>query len=84
MEQCEYLDLTLNMESSHWRDSDGREGDLVERAGYWSLAPLLNELGAHGWERAGIIGHSGGWEVPTHRLLFKRRRDQAAPMQSPA
>jgi hypothetical protein len=43
-----------------------------------SAVPLLNDLGAQGWELAGVIGSQNGL---TYRLLLKRRIDDGSPQK---
>jgi hypothetical protein len=66
VQQWEYLDLMVL--SADWADSQGRSGKLTEfpvegRDEYWTVGPLLNQLGAEGWE---LVGFQGG------RLILKR------------
>ena len=61
----EYLEMYVNGE--RWQDNEGREGKLS--SGNYATA-RLNELGAEGWELAGVASaHPGEYTV-----FFKRPR----------
>ena len=74
MQKWEYMELLAGPRT--WQDSAGQAGETpsigtasLER--WWSVTPILNELGTEGWELVGIAPYS------THafsgfRLFFKR------------
>ena len=72
MQAWEYLEVLVSPASSRWEDSTGHVRHLVvEGAGasQWAtMTPLLNELGAEGWELAAARAVARG----RHRLVFKR------------
>ncbi len=78
MRRWEYLELDVHVE--HWSGSDGRSGRLpavqVGAGRLASVAPLLNELGAEGWELAGVAGSQSPL---IFRLFLKRRAMPAHP-----
>ena len=68
----EYLEVDVHVET--WSDSTGRSGRLpIAEAGPGqipSVLGVLNELGGHGWELAGV---SNSQSPLIYRLLMKRR-----------
>jgi hypothetical protein len=68
VQQWEYLEFKVDLEHRQWRGGvNNSEGKL---AGANSQA-LLNELGAQGWELAGV----GGDTDFVYRLFFKRPKE---------
>jgi hypothetical protein len=69
MPRWEYLEVQLS--EGEWIDSHGRAGELEEFGerwtGYTHAGGLLNELGAEGWELAGVWGTGS-----SASLYFKR------------
>jgi len=63
MQEWEYLEVWVD--GRRWEDSEGREGDLNSR-GY--ATARLNELGAQGWELAGVASANAG----EYTLFLKR------------
>ncbi len=68
----EYLEVDVHVEK--WSDSAGRSGLLpIAEAGPGqipSVLGVLNELGTHGWELAGV---SNTQSPLIYRMLLKRR-----------
>jgi len=66
----EYLEIAI--QGHRWSDSMGRSGVLDEMLGghFLNSAPLLNELGAQGWELVGVQS------TPSYesKLILKRPR----------
>ncbi len=78
MQSWEYLEIEVGAFSrggkSHtkWTDSMGRSGELQQFGlldGHPNPAPLLNELGAQGWELVAVVG-----QVHYQQLYLKRPR----------
>jgi len=74
MQQWEYLEVYVDVNTATWQDSRGHSGDIPGR--HRRLAPddVLNALGAEGWELTGClpIGSAGYY----YSLFMKRPRLQ--------
>ncbi len=67
MAKWEYLEVYV-LPSGVWTDNTGRTGAPTRLYNGWvTSATLLNELGAEGWELAGVVPSDGAY-----RLLLKR------------
>jgi hypothetical protein len=85
VQSWEYLEVVLGNDSIRadktnliWRDSMGRSGDLQALVfRFANSAPLLNELGAQGWELVGVQPSS---DVSGHyaKYILKRPRAQSS------
>ena len=73
----EYLEVLVHVEA--WSDSAGGGGTLpiatVGKAQMPATSPLLNQLGAEGWELTGV---AGGHSPLIFRLFLKRRSRDGA------
>jgi hypothetical protein len=74
MQKWEYIELRIF--GPEWADSRGNSGKVAPSAarhgytGQWrSIAPILNELGAEGWEMAGIADDAS---PNAYTAFFKR------------
>ncbi len=65
MQTWEYLEMYVDGE--RWEDNEEREGKLSSRN---YATARLNELGAEGWELAGVASANPG----EYTLFFKRPR----------
>lgn len=70
MQQWEYLELIYLGNEGAWLDSDGVTGKVARVRQTHTLADKLDELGAQGWELAGVLSVDEAY----YRLLFKRPR----------
>lgn len=80
MTRWEYREVFVNHQYGWWMDQHGQLGKLAAvrtpaRGEYRFATPLLEELGAEGWELAGVVGEADREQ----RLYFKRPRPDAPP-----
>lgn len=81
MERWEYLECVVDYHGTgSWWDSVGRSGELAEGQSGYHAGPLLNALGAQGWELVGIqVLPRGDHYTSQARWLFKRTTESNRP-----
>ena len=81
MQSWEYLEIELVSQAwrgggaREWKDSMGRSGKLEPLGqNFLNSTPLLNELGAQGWELVGVQSYETNGNTFGAKLFLKRPR----------